>query len=83
MGMDQRKVNVLVRDYCDITKRNKPVILSHNMLPGPQQGQDKMLKNDPSTCIFMDDTLPARKHFENDKDAIELHKQFKACKIPK
>ncbi|KAK2453158.1 Nucleotidylyl transferase superfamily protein [Trifolium repens] len=57
MGMDQRKVNVLARDYCDITKRNKPVILSHNMLPGPQQGQDKMLKTDPSTCIFMDDTV--------------------------
>jgi hypothetical protein len=31
MGMDQRKVNVLARDYCDITKRNKPVILSHSM----------------------------------------------------
>ncbi|XP_045795596.1 tyrosine--tRNA ligase 1, cytoplasmic-like [Trifolium pratense] len=26
---------------------------------------------------------PVRKHFENDKDAIELQKQFKACKIPK
>ncbi|KAJ0583247.1 putative tyrosine--tRNA ligase [Helianthus annuus] len=30
LGMDQRKVNVLAREYCDDTKRkNKPIILSH------------------------------------------------------
>lgn len=30
MGMDQRKVNVLAREYCDDTKRKKkPIILSH------------------------------------------------------
>ena len=35
LGMDQRKVNVLAREYCDETKRKlKPVILSHPMLPG-------------------------------------------------
>ena len=35
LGMDQRKVNVLAREYCDKIKRKlKPVILSHEMLPG-------------------------------------------------
>ncbi|GJS50289.1 mediator of RNA polymerase II transcription subunit 23 isoform X2 [Tanacetum coccineum] len=35
LGMDQRKVNVLAREYCDAIKRkNKPIILSHHMLPG-------------------------------------------------
>ena len=36
LGMDQRKVNVLAREYCDNCKpkRLKPVILSHPMLPG-------------------------------------------------
>jgi hypothetical protein len=30
LGMDQRKVNMLAREYCDATKRkNKPIILSH------------------------------------------------------
>ncbi|KAJ0727219.1 putative tyrosine--tRNA ligase [Helianthus annuus] len=30
LGMDQRKVNVLAREYCDdIKSKNKPVILSH------------------------------------------------------
>ncbi|KAF5779777.1 putative tyrosine--tRNA ligase [Helianthus annuus] len=30
LGMDQRKVNVLAREYCDdIKRKNKPVILSH------------------------------------------------------
>ena len=30
LGMDQRKVNVLAREYCDTIKRkNKPVVLSH------------------------------------------------------
>ena len=36
LGMDQRKVNMLAREYCDDCKpkRLKPVILSHPMLPG-------------------------------------------------
>jgi len=33
--MDQRKVNMLAREYCDATKKKfKPVILSHRMMPG-------------------------------------------------
>jgi hypothetical protein len=33
--MDQRKVNMLAREYCEKIKRKlKPVILSHEMLPG-------------------------------------------------
>ncbi|KAG5547144.1 hypothetical protein RHGRI_012982 [Rhododendron griersonianum] len=56
MGMDQRKVNVLAREYCDLDKsKNKPIILSHHMLPGLKQGQEKMSKSDPSSSIFMDD----------------------------
>ncbi|KAJ8633120.1 hypothetical protein MRB53_026456 [Persea americana] len=56
LGMDQRKVNVLAREYCDDTKRKKkPIILSHHMLPGLQQGQEKMSKSDPSSSIFMED----------------------------
>ncbi|KAF5804313.1 putative tyrosine--tRNA ligase [Helianthus annuus] len=58
LGMDQRKVNVLAREYCDDTKRkNKPVILSHHMLPGLKKGQDKMSKSDPSSAIFMEDEV--------------------------
>lgn len=35
LGLDQRKVNMLAREYCAATKRKfKPVILSHGMLPG-------------------------------------------------
>ncbi|CAB4279173.1 unnamed protein product [Prunus armeniaca] len=56
MGMDQRKVNVLAREYCDdIKKKNKPIILSHHMLPGLKQGQEKMSKSDVSSSIFMED----------------------------
>jgi hypothetical protein len=33
--MDQRKVNMLAREYCDDIKRKlKPIILSHRMMPG-------------------------------------------------
>ena len=35
LGMDQRKVNMLAREYCDMLKpkrKFKPVILSHRML---------------------------------------------------
>ncbi|KAI8553430.1 hypothetical protein RHMOL_Rhmol05G0015200 [Rhododendron molle] len=56
MGMDQRKVNALGREYSDIDKsKNKPIILSHHMLPGLKQGQEKKSKSDPSSSIFMDD----------------------------
>ena len=37
LGMDQRKVNVLAREYCDATRpkrKLKPIILSHPMMPG-------------------------------------------------
>ena len=58
LGMDQRKVNVLAREYCDDCKpkRRKPVILSHPMLPGLLQGQEKMSKSDPNSAIFMEDS---------------------------
>lgn len=32
LGLDQRKVNVLAREYCDdLHKKNKPIIVSHHM----------------------------------------------------
>ncbi|KAG9457646.1 hypothetical protein H6P81_002154 [Aristolochia fimbriata] len=56
LGMDQRKVNVLAREYCDeIKRKKKPIILSHHMLPGLLQGQEKMSKSDPNSAIYMED----------------------------
>ncbi|CXI78007.1 tyrosine--tRNA ligase, putative [Plasmodium berghei] len=56
LGIDQRKVNMLAREYCDIKKiKKKPVILSHGMLPGLLEGQEKMSKSDENSAIFMDD----------------------------
>ncbi|GAB5359403.1 hypothetical protein AAMO2058_000540800 [Amorphochlora amoebiformis] len=60
LGMDQRKVNMLAREYLDnkdVRKkyRFKPVILSHPMLMGLKQGQAKMSKSDPNSAIFMED----------------------------
>lgn len=60
LGMDQRKVNMLAREYCDMTKpkiKFKPVILSHHMLLGLKEGQEKMSKSDPDSAIFMEDTV--------------------------
>ncbi|XP_074264808.1 tyrosine--tRNA ligase 2, cytoplasmic-like [Silene latifolia] len=63
LGMDQRKVNVLAREYCDdIKRKNKPIILSHHMLPGLQQGQTKMSKSDASSAIFMEDEADVVNH---------------------
>lgn len=59
LGVDQRKVNMLAREYCDLCKpkrKFKPVILSHHMLGGLQQGQEKMSKSDPNSAIFMEDS---------------------------
>ncbi|CAI5737919.1 unnamed protein product [Peronospora destructor] len=56
LGIDQRKINMLARDYCDQAKiRFKPVILSHHMLMGLKEGQEKMSKSDPESAIFMED----------------------------
>ncbi|MEI4889782.1 hypothetical protein, partial [Klebsiella pneumoniae] len=56
MGMDQMEVNVIAREYCDKMEReNKPIILSHHMIPGLKEGQDKMSKSDPSSAIYMED----------------------------
>jgi len=57
LGVDQRKVNMLARDYCDLSGRKiKPVVLSHHMLYGLKAGQAKMSKSDPDSAIFMEDT---------------------------
>lgn len=57
LGMDQRKVNVLCREYCDdIHQKVKPLIVSHHMLMGLVQGCEKMSKSIPDSAIFMEDT---------------------------
>ncbi|GAX14019.1 tyrosyl-tRNA synthetase [Fistulifera solaris] len=57
LGVDQRKVNMLAREYCDASnKKFKPIILSHHMLYGLKAGQEKMSKSDPDSAIFMEDT---------------------------
>ena len=68
LGIDQRKVNMLAREYCDYPdsgkvldylkddkgKVHKPVILSHHMLAA-LDGRDKMSKSNPDSAIFMED----------------------------
>mmetsp|Transcript_8080 Transcript_8080/g.13439 ORF Transcript_8080/g.13439 Transcript_8080/m.13439 type:complete len:390 (-) Transcript_8080:272-1441(-) len=57
LGMDQRKVNMLAREYAGAKKKKfKPVIISHHMLMGLKEGQEKMSKSDPDSAIFMEDT---------------------------
>lgn len=55
LGMDQRKVNMLVREYAKKKKRLAPIIISHHMVMG-LDGSDKMSKSNPDNAIFMDDT---------------------------
>ena len=57
LGVDQRKVNMLAREYCDAAGiRFKPIILSHHMLYGLKEGQAKMSKSDPDSAVFMEDS---------------------------
>jgi tyrosyl-tRNA synthetase len=56
LGLDQKKVNMLAREYAKKTNRKKPIVLSHRMLAGLKQGQEKMSKSDPDSAIFMEDT---------------------------
>jgi tyrosyl-tRNA synthetase len=62
LGKDQRKVNALALEYCNkLHKTEKPVIVSHHMLMGLKQGQEKMSKSDPNSAIFMEDSREAVK----------------------
>jgi len=57
LGMDQRKVNVLAREYCDsVGIKDKPVIVGHHMLAGLQENCEKMSKSIPDSAIFMEDS---------------------------
>jgi tyrosyl-tRNA synthetase len=57
LGVDQRKVNMLAREYCEADKiKNKPIILSHHMLFGLKAGQEKMSKSDPDSAVVMEDS---------------------------
>ena len=56
LGMDQRKVNMLAREYSETKKIQKPIIISHHMLLGLKEGQEKMSKRDPDSAIFMEDS---------------------------
>ena len=56
LGMDQRKVNMLAREYSDDVKiTHKPIIVSHHMLKS-LKGDDKMSKSIPDSAIFMEDS---------------------------
>lgn len=59
LGMDQRKVNMLAREYAGENKKKyrfKPIVISHHMLMGLKEGQEKMSKSDVESAIFMEDT---------------------------
>jgi tyrosyl-tRNA synthetase len=57
LGMDQRKVNMLAREYSSrMGHKFHPIIISHHMLLGLDG--TKMSKSDPENAIFMDDTAP-------------------------
>ena len=59
LGTDQRKVNMLARDFVDDkSEYKKPVVLSHKMLSGLGKGQGKMSKSNPDSAIYMDDDEP-------------------------
>jgi len=71
LGLDQRKVNMLAREYCDIIKKKfKPIILSHHMLLGLIEGQEKMSKSVPGSAIFMEDTVE------------EVNSKIRSCYCP-
>lgn len=56
LGMDQRKVNMLAREYATAAKVESPIIASHFMLPGLKEGQEKMSKSHPDSSIWMEDS---------------------------
>lgn len=56
LGIDQRKVNMLAIEMADPSK-DKPIIVSHGMISGLLEGQEKMAKSNVESAIFMEDTV--------------------------
>eukprot|EP00924_Labyrinthula_sp_SR-Ha-C_P011029 maker-scaffold_33-snap-gene-3.75-mRNA-1 protein AED:0.01 eAED:0.01 QI:296/1/1/1/0.5/0.6/5/97/659 len=56
LGLDQRKVNMLAREYAGLCHRRSPVILSQGMMPGLLAGMEKMSKSIPGSAVFMEDS---------------------------
>ena len=54
LGVDQRKVNMLAIEMVE-ANRDKPIIVSHGMVSGLLEGQEKMSKSNPDSAIFMED----------------------------
>jgi len=80
LGLDQRKVNVLAREYCVKSKiKLQPIILSHHMLMGLKKGQAKMSKSDPMSAIFMEDTEADVKSKINDAYCPEREIKDNPC----
>lgn len=46
---------MLAIDYCKDEKK-KPIVVSHGMISGLIEGQQKMSKSNPDSAIFMEDT---------------------------
>ncbi|ORM41485.1 putative tyrosine-tRNA ligase 1 [Babesia sp. Xinjiang] len=57
LGLDQRKINMLAREYCELKSVGaSPIILSHHMMPSLAQQGGKMSKSVPNSAIFIEDT---------------------------
>jgi len=56
LGVDQRKCNMLAREYADKVGMVKPINLAHHMLMGLKGSKaGKMSKSIPDSAIFMED----------------------------
>jgi tyrosyl-tRNA synthetase len=55
LGIDQRKVNMLAIEMAPPSS-DKPIVVSHGMLSGLIEGQEKMSKSNPDSAIFMEDS---------------------------
>jgi tyrosyl-tRNA synthetase len=57
LGVDQRKCNMLARDYAKKVKIAAPTAVSHHMLMGLKgKSAGKMSKSIPDSAIFMEDS---------------------------
>lgn len=54
LGVDQRKVNMLAREYAEKAGLKSPIILSHHMLMGLKGPGVKMSKSVAGSAIYMD-----------------------------
>ncbi|RCV08091.1 hypothetical protein SETIT_1G298700v2 [Setaria italica] len=74
LGMGQHEANLLAREYCKrVKRRNKPIALSHNILPNLLQYPEEEHRRNSLLAIYMEDNECKENHLGSGRRVTIVH----------